>query len=91
MGTKASEKTRTIRKNRQLRKCRRALKNAKKRGASEYVVKRISVHMKYVENGEKPQATVDRVKFRNQTRKGRVKTKPKPTELKEMKEAAEAV
>lgn len=69
MGTKASEKTKTARMNKELRRCRRALRHAKARGASEYRLKRIQHHMDAVKAGKKPQALPERVRYREEGRR----------------------
>jgi hypothetical protein len=59
-----SEKGKAARKNQELRRAKRALRHAKARNRSPYIIKRISAHIRAVENGEKPQAIPERVTYR---------------------------
>ena len=69
MGAKASEKTKNARKARQLKQAKRALRHAQARKRSPYTIKRISAHIKAVEQGIKPTAINERVKYRQLAQK----------------------
>lgn len=72
MGSKASEKTRASKKNRELKRCARALRHAKKRGASEYVKRRIKHHMNCVEAGKTPTALPERKRYQEETQRAQI-------------------